>query len=90
MPLQFLLHQSQYPIHNLLPVQTGGVQQHGVIGLPQEDLFVVYQGINSADSSIHLDARVNRLISVLWLGLLLLCAGMLLSTIGARTGEQRE
>lgn len=62
----------------------------GVIGLPQEDLFVVYQGINSADSSIHLDARVNRLISVLWLGLLLLCAGMLLSTIGARTGEQRE
>ena len=56
----------------------------GVIGLPQEDLFVVYQGVNSADSSIHLDVRVNRLISVVWLGLLLLCAGMLLSTIGAR------
>ncbi|MGN0038181.1 MAG: cytochrome c biogenesis protein CcsA [Coriobacteriales bacterium] len=56
----------------------------GVIGLPQEDLFVVYQGVNSADGSIHLDVRVNRLISVVWLGLLLLCAGMLLSTLGAR------
>ncbi|MGN0073050.1 MAG: heme lyase CcmF/NrfE family subunit, partial [Coriobacteriales bacterium] len=56
----------------------------GVIGLPQEDLFVVYQGVSSADSSIHIDVRINRLISVVWLGLLLLCAGMLLSTIGAR------
>ena len=56
----------------------------GVMGMLGEDLFVVYQGVSSEDSSIHLDVRINPLISVVWLGFILLCIGMFMSLLGRR------
>ena len=56
----------------------------GVISLPQEDLFVVYQGVNTDGDGIHLDVRVNPLISVLWFGFGLLVLGMVMCMFGRR------
>ncbi len=66
----------------------GATQQQqmgaGVISLPQEDLFVVYQGVNPDGDGIHLDVRINPLISIMWLGFGLLVLGMVLCVLGRR------
>ena len=48
------------------------------------------EGFVPSGRKLHLYIHVGRSLALGLLGLLLLCAGMLLSTIGARTGEQRE
>ena len=66
----------------------GSTQQQqmgaGVIRLPQEDLFVVYQGVNSDGDGIHLDVRINPFIGVLWVAFGLLVLGMVLCIFGRR------
>ncbi len=56
----------------------------GVISLPQEDLFVVYQGVNADGDGIHLDVRINPLIGILWTGFGLLVLGMAMCIFGRR------
>ena len=50
----------------------------GVLSLPTEDVFVVFQGL-SDDGGLNLDVRVNPLVGFVWVGFFLLCVGMLLS-----------
>ncbi|MGI6105341.1 MAG: heme lyase CcmF/NrfE family subunit [Raoultibacter sp.] len=71
-------------------VQTTQQQQlhAGVISLPQEDLFVVYRGVND-EGAFSLDVRVNPLISFVWLGFGLLMLGVFLSTIGRRKSRHQ-
>lgn len=54
-----------------------------VISFPSEDLFVVYRGVDE-DGNFAIDARVNPLISLVWVGFGLLMIGALISTIGRR------
>ena len=55
----------------------------GVLGFPEEDLFVVYGGINT-EGAFALDVRVNPLITFVWIGFALLMIGTALALIGRR------
>ena len=55
-----------------------------IIGMPLEDLFVVYNGLNE-NNETSLTAWVNPLISFVWAGFVLLMAG----TVIAAAGRQR-
>ncbi len=59
----------------------------GVISLPQEDLFVVYKGTNTA-GSFSMDVRVNPLISFVWVGFGLLVVGIALAAFGRRKSHK--
>ena len=54
-----------------------------VISFPDEDLFVVYRGVN-ANGAFSLDVRVNPLIQFVWVGFALLMVGVVLALIGRR------
>lgn len=54
-----------------------------VISLPLEDLFVVYNGVNT-EGDFSLDVRVNPLISVVWFGFGMLMIGAVIALFGRR------
>lgn len=60
-----------------------------VISLPDEDLFVVYRGVNS-QGAFSLDVRVNPLISFVWVGFMLLLIGVLIALVGGRSVKREE
>ena len=55
----------------------------GVIGSPEEDLFVVYRGI-SMDGDFSLDVRINQFILLLWIGFGMLMLGTFFALVGRR------
>lgn len=55
-----------------------------VISMPTEDLFVVYRGVNM-EGDFALDARVNPLISLVWVGFGMLMLGGLIALFGRRS-----
>ena len=55
-----------------------------VVSRPVEDLFVVFSGTTD-DSGVMMEVRVNPLVKFVWLGAILLAAGMLLSLFSRRT-----
>ena len=55
-----------------------------VVSRPLEDLFVVFSGTTD-DSGVMMEVRVNPLVKFVWLGAILLAAGMLLSLFSRRT-----
>ena len=60
----------------------------GVLHLAGEDLFVVFQGLSADNDALSLDVRINPMINLVWAGLGLLLAGMLLSCLGRKRSEQ--
>ena len=56
----------------------------GVVGFPEEDLFVVYRGTNM-QGDFSLDVRVNQFIVLVWIGFGMLMAGTLFALVGRRT-----
>lgn len=54
-----------------------------VLGSPEEDLFIVYRGVDS-EGAFSLDVRINPFIGVLWIGFVVLLAGMLVALVGKR------
>lgn len=73
-------------VHPQVQVAGATLQQKlnaSVISFPDEDLFVVYRGVNTS-GAFSLDARVNRLISFVWVGFVLLIVGTLLALVGKR------
>ena len=54
-----------------------------VIGFPEEDLFVVYRGVNM-DGDFSLDVRVNPFILFVWVGFGMLMLGTLFALLGPR------
>lgn len=54
-----------------------------VISLPDEDLFVVYRGVN-ANGDFSMDVRVNPLINLVWAGFGLLMAGAFVALFAKR------
>ena len=59
-----------------------------VIGLPAEDLFVVYRGVNDA-GDLSMDVRVNPLVSFAWVGFGLLMLGTAVALFGRRRDAAR-
>lgn len=59
-----------------------------VITLPQEDLFVVFQGFNS-QGALSLDVRVNPLILCVWIGFALMMAGAAIALFARRDGGRK-
>ena len=55
----------------------------GVLGFPEEDLFVVYHGVNQ-DGDFSLDVRVNQFILLVWVGFGMLLAGTFVALVGRR------
>ena len=55
----------------------------GVISAPEEDLFVVYRGVN-VEGDFSLDVRVNQFILLVWVGFGMLMAGTLVALVGRR------
>lgn len=55
----------------------------GVITFPEEDLFVIYHGVN-AQGAFSLDVRVNPFIQLVWIGFGMLMAGTLFALVGKR------
>lgn len=55
----------------------------GVIGFPLEDLFVVFSGITD-DGALAMEAKVNPLISFVWVGFGLLLLGTLAAMFASR------
>lgn len=54
-----------------------------VLASPEEDLFVVYRGVNGA-GAFSLDVRINPLIGFVWIGFVMLLLGMLVALVGKR------
>jgi cytochrome c-type biogenesis protein CcmF len=54
-----------------------------VLGFPEEDLFVVYRGVNQ-NGDYSLDVRVNQFISLVWIGFGVLMLGTLFALVGRR------
>jgi len=54
-----------------------------VLGFPEEDLFVVYQGVNQA-GWFSLDVRINPLINLVWIGFAMLMIGTAFACFGRR------
>ena len=59
-----------------------------VVSFPEEDLFVVYRGVNQL-GSFSLDVRVNPLISLVWIGFGMLMLGTLFALIGKRKPKRQ-
>ena len=59
-----------------------------VIGFPEEDLFVVYRGVNQ-NGDFSLDVRVNPFITLVWAGFGMLMLGTLFALVGRRDGRRR-
>lgn len=59
-----------------------------VISFPEEDLFVVYRGVNEL-GEFAMDVRVNPLISLVWVGFFLLMIGTAVSTFGRRGASRK-
>lgn len=57
-----------------------------VISFPEEDLFVVYRGVNNA-GSFSLDVRVNPFIQLVWIGFGMLMIGTFAALVGPRRGR---
>ena len=55
-----------------------------VISFPQEDLFVVYRGVNE-EGAFSLDVRVNPFISFVWAGFVVMTLGALIALFAKRT-----
>lgn len=55
----------------------------GVVSLPLEDLFLVYNGV-TGDGSFSINALVNPLISLVWIGFCLLVVGTIIAAAGRR------
>jgi cytochrome c-type biogenesis protein CcmF len=60
-----------------------------VISLPEEDLFVVYKGVNSA-GAYSMDVRINPLINFVWAGFFILIAGAAFAGMGRRAAKKEE
>jgi len=60
----------------------------GVVGSPEEDLFIVYRGVN-ANGDFSLDVRINQFIVLVWIGFGMLMVGTLMALIGRR-GPRRS
>lgn len=60
-----------------------------VISFPEEDLFVVYRGVNS-NGDFSMDVRVNPLITPVWVGFGLLMVGAALATFGGRGAGRKK
>ena len=54
-----------------------------VLSFPEEDLFVVYRGVN-AEGSFSLDVRVNPFIMLVWIGFGMLLVGTFVALVGKR------
>ncbi len=61
----------------------------GVIGFPLEDLFVVFSGITD-EGALAVEAKVNPLISFVWVGFGLLIAGTLVAMFASRKPGGRQ
>ena len=59
-----------------------------VISFAEEDLFVVYKGVNNA-GDYSLDVRVNPQISLVWVGFGMLMLGSAIAALGRRTRKQK-
>jgi len=55
----------------------------GIINFPEEDLFVVYRGVNM-NGDFSMDVRVNPLIGFVWVGFGLLMAGSAIALFAIR------
>lgn len=60
-----------------------------VISFPHEDLFVVYRGVNEL-GEFAMDVRVNPLISLVWVGFVMLLLGTAVATFGRRGGTKHS
>ena len=54
-----------------------------VMSFPEEDLFIVYRGVNQ-EGAFSLDVRVNPFILFVWIGFGMLMAGTLAALVGKR------
>ena len=54
-----------------------------VVGFPEEDLFVVYRGVNS-NGDFSMDVRINQFITLVWIGFGLLLLGTVVALVGKR------
>ncbi|MBR0406374.1 MAG: cytochrome c biogenesis protein CcsA [Eggerthellaceae bacterium] len=60
-----------------------------VIGSPEEDLFIVYRGVNQ-NSDFSLDVRVNQFILFVWIGFGMLMLGTLFALVGRRANKRSD
>ena len=61
----------------------------GVVSFPEEDLFVVYRGVNQ-DGDFSLDVRVNPFIMFVWIGFGMLMVGTLVALVGPRRPKKAD
>ncbi|MDR2106807.1 MAG: cytochrome c biogenesis protein CcsA [Coriobacteriales bacterium] len=61
----------------------------GVLSLPLEDLFVVYNGVNS-NGDLSIGAFVNPCISFVWVGFALLMVATVIATLGRRQPKPQQ
>lgn len=54
-----------------------------IVGFPDEDLFVVYKGVNDA-GAFSMDVRVNPMIRPVWIGFIMLLLGTAVAALGHR------
>ena len=59
-----------------------------VLHYPMKDLFIVYNGVNTA-GDFSMDVRVNPQISTVWVGFVLLLVGIAIATFGNRGGKAK-
>lgn len=59
-----------------------------VMSFPEEDLFVVYRGVN-ANGDFSLDVRVNQFILLVWIGFAMLMIGTLCAIVMPRKNANR-
>ena len=55
-----------------------------VLHFPTEDLFVVYNGVNTDGTALSMDVRVNPLITFVWVGFALMMVGTAIAMLGRR------
>ncbi len=55
-----------------------------VLHFATEDLFVVYNGVNSEGTALSMDVRVNPLITFVWVGFGLMMVGTAIAMLGRR------
>ena len=60
-----------------------------VVGFPEEDLFVVYRGVNQ-NGDFSLDVRVNPFITFVWIGFGMLMIGTLFALVGPRGAGRKR
>jgi cytochrome c-type biogenesis protein CcmF len=60
-----------------------------VIHFADEDLFVVYRGVNN-DGAFSMDVRVNPQISLVWIGFFMLMAGGAIAAFGRREPKEQQ